>query len=89
VSELAAPFDITPPAVTRHRKALRRAGRIVQGRERQWRPCHIQPEPLKEVADWVDPYRQFWEQRLDRLEDYLRELQCKETPDVRKPRTHE
>jgi DNA-binding transcriptional ArsR family regulator len=75
VTELAEPFDITPPAVTKHLKVLQRAGLIVQGREKQWRPCRLQPKPLKEAADWVEPYRQFWEQRLDRLENYLRELQ--------------
>lgn len=77
VSELSEPFDITPPAVTKHLKVLQRAGLIVQGREKQWRPCRLQPQPLKEAADWVEPYRQLWEQRLDRLEDYLRELQMK------------
>ena len=75
VSDLAAPFDITPPAVTKHLKVLQRAGLIVQGREKQWRPCRLQPAPLKDAADWVDQYRQLWEQRLDRLEDYLQELQ--------------
>jgi DNA-binding transcriptional ArsR family regulator len=88
VTELAAPFDITPPAVTKHLKVLQRAGLIVQGREKQWRPCRIQPAPLKEAADWVDQYRQLWEQRLDRLEDYLRELQREEKRDVRTQRTH-
>jgi DNA-binding transcriptional ArsR family regulator len=78
VKELAEPFDITPPAVTKHLKVLQRAGLIAQGREKQWRPCRLQPQPLKEAADWVETYRQLWEQRLDRLEDYLRELQNKE-----------
>lgn len=82
VAELAAPFVISPPAVTKHLKVLQRAGLIVQGREKQWRPCRLQPEPLKEAADWVGQYRQLWEQRLDRLEDYLRELQNKEKPDA-------
>jgi len=77
VTELSEPFNITPPAVTKHLKGLQRAGLIVQGREKQWRPCRLQPQPLKEAADWVEPYRQLWEQRLDRLEDYLRELQIK------------
>jgi len=77
VTELSEPFNITPPAVTKHLKVLQRAGLIVQGREKQWRPCRLQPQPLKEAADWVEPYRQLWEQRLDRLEDYLRELQIK------------
>lgn len=78
VSELAEPFAITPPAVTKHLKVLQRAGLIAQGREKQWRPCRLQPQPLKDAAGWVETYRQLWEQRLDRLEDYLRELQHKE-----------
>jgi len=78
VKELAEPFDITPPAVTKHLKVLQRAGLIAQGREKQWRPCRLQPQPLKDAADWVETYRQLWEQRLDRLEDYLRELRNKE-----------
>lgn len=84
VSALAVPFDITPPAVTKHLRVLQRAGLIVQGRVGQWRPCRIQPGPLKEAASWVNEYRQLWEQRLDRLEDYLRELQREEKPHVRK-----
>ena len=78
VSELAAPFEISAPAITKHLKVLQRAGLVVQGRERQWRPCRMRAAPLKEAADWVEQYRQHWEQRLDRLEDYLRELQAKE-----------
>jgi DNA-binding transcriptional ArsR family regulator len=78
VSELAEPFDISLPAVSKHLKVLQRAGLITQGREAQWRPCRISPAPLKEVDDWVEQYRRLWEQRLDRLEDYLRELQKKE-----------
>ncbi len=58
VTELSEPFNITPPAVTKHLKVLQRAGLIVQGREKQWRPCRLQPQPLKEAADWVEPYRQ-------------------------------
>ena len=75
VSQLAEPFAITAPAVTKHLKVLQRAGLIAQGREKQGRPCRLQPQPLKDAADWVETYRQLWEQRLDRLEDYLRELQ--------------
>ena len=87
VAELSAPFHISPPAVSKHLKVLQRAGLIAQGRQKQWRPCRLQPAPLKHAADWVDQYRQLWEQRLDRLEDYLRELQTKESADVpcRKP----
>ena len=83
VAELAAPFDITPPAVTKHLKVLQRAGLIIQGREKRWRPCRLQPAPLKAAADWVDQYRQCWEQRLDRLEVYLNELQSRERTDER------
>ena len=78
VTELAAPFEISLPAVTKHLKVLQRAGLISQGRQAQWRPCKLEAAPLKEVADWVEQYRQMWEQRLDRLEDYLRELQAQQ-----------
>ena len=78
VKELAAPFDMTPPAVTKHLKVLRRAGLITQGRQAQWRPCRLAASPLQDVAEWVEPYRRFWEARLDRLDDYLRELQAQE-----------
>jgi DNA-binding transcriptional ArsR family regulator len=84
VSELAAPFRISLPAVSRHLKVLHRAGLIEQGREAQWRPCRITPAPLREVDNWVEQYRRLWEQRLDRLEDYLRELQKKEKKQGRK-----
>ena len=77
VAELAKPFDITPPAVTKHLKVLRHAGLITQTRQAQFRPCRINPKPLREVADWVEDYRQMWEQRLDRLEDYLKDVQQK------------
>jgi DNA-binding transcriptional ArsR family regulator len=75
VKELAEPFEMSLPAVTKHLKVLQRAGLISQGRQAQWRPCKLEAAPLKDVADWVEQYRQMWEQRLDRLEDYLRELQ--------------
>ena len=75
VNQLAEPFDISLPAVSRHLKVLQKAGLITQGREAQWRPCRITPAPLKDVADWVDDYRELWEKRLDRLDDYLSELQ--------------
>src|SRR5205085_11034759 len=78
VSELARPFGMSLPAVTKHLKVLERAGLISQGRRAQWRPCRLEPKPLREVAAWVEQYRQMWEQRLDRLEEYLREVQ--ETP---------
>jgi DNA-binding transcriptional ArsR family regulator len=78
VAELAAPFDITAPAVTKHLKVLQRAGLIAQGRQSQWRPCRLTAEPLREASHWVQQYRQHWEERLDRLDVYLRELQSKE-----------
>ncbi len=81
VTELAAPFAMSLPAVSKHLKVLERAGLIARGRKAQWRPCRLEADPLKEVADWVEHYRAFWEQRFDRLEDYLHELQRKEKPD--------
>jgi DNA-binding transcriptional ArsR family regulator len=78
VTELAKPFKMSLPAVSKHLKVLERAGLIERGREAQWRPCRLKPRRLKQAADWLDAYRQFWEQSLDRLEDYLRELQAKE-----------
>jgi DNA-binding transcriptional ArsR family regulator len=75
VSELAKPFAMSLPAVTKHLKVLQRAGLISQGRRAQWRPCRLDPKPLREVAAWVEQYRRMWEQRLDRLEDYLRDVQ--------------
>ena len=77
VNELAEPFDISLPAVSKHLKVLERAGLISRGREAQWRPCRLTANPLREVADWVEHYRRFWTQSLDRLEDYLRDLQTK------------
>ena len=78
VTELAEPFDMSLPAVSKHLKVLERAGLIARGREAQWRPCRIEPRGLKEVDNWLERYRRFWEQSLDRLDDYLRELQTKE-----------
>jgi DNA-binding transcriptional ArsR family regulator len=78
VTELAEPFEMTFSAVAKHIKVLEDAGLISRGRAAQWRPCRIKPAPLKEVADWVEEYRMAWEQRLDRLHDYLTELQAKE-----------
>jgi DNA-binding transcriptional ArsR family regulator len=75
VSELAQPFDISGPAISRHLKVLEHAGLIARGREAQWRPCRIEFNALKGVDDWLEEYRRLWEQRLDRLEDYLRTLQ--------------
>jgi DNA-binding transcriptional ArsR family regulator len=75
VLELAAPFDISLPAISKHLKVLERAGLIVRSRERQWRPARLQAEPLKEVADWAERYREFWDERYDRLDEYLEQLQ--------------
>ncbi|HEY3268461.1 MAG TPA: metalloregulator ArsR/SmtB family transcription factor [Armatimonadota bacterium] len=83
VKELAEPFAMSLPAVTKHLHVLQRAGLITRGKRAQWRPCRLEAEPLREVADWVETYRQFWEHRLDRLEDYLRELQAEEKQDDR------
>ena len=77
VTELAAPFKMSLPGISKHLKVLQRAGLIERSREAQWRPCQLQAGPLKDVADWVDHYRRFWEESLDRLEDYLNELQTK------------
>src|SRR5258707_4469407 len=77
VTELAEPFDISLPAISKHLKVLERAGLIARGREAQRRPCRIEPIALKDVDDWLQRYRRFWEQSLDRLDDYLRELQTK------------
>jgi|SRR5690242_18286756 DNA-binding transcriptional ArsR family regulator len=84
VTELAAPFEISLPAISKHLKVLERAGLITRGRDAQWRPCRLEPRPLKNAADWLEHYRVFWEQSLDRLEGYLSELQGKEKPRGRK-----
>ena len=78
VTELAKPFRMSLPAVTKHLKVLQRAGLITRSRRAQLRPCRLEAKPLREVADWVAEYRRFWKQRLDRLDEYLRELQAKE-----------
>jgi DNA-binding transcriptional ArsR family regulator len=78
VTELAKPFKMSLPAVSKHLKVLERAGLIERGREAQWRPCRLKAQTLKAAADWLDAYRQFWEQTFDRLEDYLKEIQAKE-----------
>ena len=75
VSELATPFDKSLPAISRHLKVLRQAGLIEQGREAQWRPCRLRPAPLHGVADWLEQYRHTWEERFERLDDYLVRLQ--------------
>jgi len=78
VLEIAKPFDMSLPAVSKHLKVLERAGLIERGREAQWRPCRLQANPLKGVADWVEFYRQHWEESLSRLDSYLKELQRKD-----------
>jgi DNA-binding transcriptional ArsR family regulator len=75
VLELAEPFDMSLPAISKHLKVLERAGLIVRGRDAQRRPCRLQAAPLKEISDWAESYRRFWEESFDRLEDYLQELQ--------------
>jgi DNA-binding transcriptional ArsR family regulator len=81
VTELAEPFAMSLPAVSKHLKVLERAGLISRGREAQWRPCRLEAGPLKDAADWLEHYRRFWEESLDRLNDYLDELQGKEESD--------
>jgi DNA-binding transcriptional ArsR family regulator len=78
VTELAEPFKMSMPAVSKHLKVLERANLIARGREAQWRPCRLEAAPLKDIADWIEHYRQFWEQSFDRLDDYLRELKAHE-----------
>ena len=77
VTELAAPFDISLPAISKHLKVLERAGLIVRGRERQWRPARLDATPLRDVAEWAERYRRFWEESYDRLDQYLEELQVR------------
>ena len=81
VTELAEPFAMSQPAISKHLKVLERAGLISRGRVAQSRPCRLEAAPLREVADWVEHYRQFWEQSFDSLDDYLRELQREENED--------
>jgi DNA-binding transcriptional ArsR family regulator len=79
VTELAEPFDMSMPAVSKHLRVLERAGLIARGREAQWRPCRLEPAPIKEVADWAEHYRALWEARFDRLDTYLQQLKSKES----------
>ena len=80
VTQLAEPFRMSLPAISKHLKVLERAGLITQGREAQWRPRRLEPAPLKEVSDWVETYREVWEARLDRLDNYLKRLQTEGDP---------
>jgi DNA-binding transcriptional ArsR family regulator len=95
VTELAEPFAMSMPAISKHLKVLERAGLIARGREAQWRPCRLQAAPLQDVAGWVEHYRRFWEESFDRLDDYLQELKRhdaknkkKEKKNVRTQRKH-
>src|SRR5206468_8529724 len=81
VTELAAPFELSLPAISKHLKVLQRAGLIEQGRQAQWRPCRLKPEGLRDAADWVSQYKRHWEASLDRLDEYLRTLQTESTDD--------
>ena len=78
VTELAEPFAMRLPAISKHLKVLARAGLIARSREAQWRPCRLEAGPLRDAAEWIEEYRRFWEESFDRLDDYLRELQVKE-----------
>lgn len=84
VTELAAPFKISQPAISKHLKVLERAGLIARGREAQWRPCRLEAGPLREIDRWLGDYRKFWEASFDRLDLYLQELQAKEKKRRRK-----
>jgi DNA-binding transcriptional ArsR family regulator len=78
VMELAQPFRLKLPTVSKHLKVLRRAGLVTQGRQAQWRPCRLEAAPLKDVSDWLERYREIWEERIGQLDDYLQELKAKE-----------
>jgi DNA-binding transcriptional ArsR family regulator len=87
VNELAQPFNMTLPAVSKHLKVLERAGLIERSRQAQWRPCRLRAKPLKDAADWISEYKAFWEERFDRLDEYLQELQKQpQTPKPGKPK---
>ena len=87
VTELAEPFHMSMPAVSKHLRVLERAGLIARGREAQWRPCRLEGARIKEVAEWAEGYRAIWEQRFDRLDTYLQRLKAKEKRHGRKPRS--
>jgi DNA-binding transcriptional ArsR family regulator len=86
VTELAQPFEMSLPAVSKHLKVLERAGLIARGREAQWRPCRIEPRALKDVDAWLERYRRFWDASLDRLDAYLRQMQAKESKEKKRGR---
>jgi DNA-binding transcriptional ArsR family regulator len=83
VTELAAPFQMTMPAVSKHLKVLERAGLIARSRDAQWRPCRLEGEPLRDVANWMESYRRFWDESFDRLDDYLQSIQKEKKDDER------
>ena len=82
--QLAEPFDMTLPAISKHLKVLQKAGLISQGREAQWRPCRLEAKPLKQAAEWIDHYREYWEESFDKLDSYLQDIQQKEKKRGRK-----
>src|SRR3984885_135673 len=84
VTKLAEPFEMSMPAISKHLKVLERAGLIARGREAQWRPCRLEAGPLRDVSDWVEKYRRFWEESFDRLDVYLAELKTKENKEKKK-----
>jgi DNA-binding transcriptional ArsR family regulator len=84
VTKLAEPFQMSMPAISKHLKVLERAGLIARGREAQWRPCRLEAGPLKNVSDWLENYRRFWEESFDRLDVYLAELKAKEIKEKKK-----
>jgi DNA-binding transcriptional ArsR family regulator len=88
VTELAKPFDMSMPAISKHLKVLERARLIGRGRDAQYRPCRLEAAPLKDAAEWIGSYREFWEQSFDRLDEYLREIKTKEKKNDRKQRKH-
>src|SRR5262245_32253825 len=88
VTELAEPFEMSLPAVSKHLRVLERAGLIARGREAQWRPCRLEPAPLKDAADWIERYRAIWEARLDRLDRYLQDLSAPQKLRQQKEKRH-
>ncbi len=84
VNELAKPFNMSLPAISKHLKVLERAGLITRGRDAQWRPCRIQPAALKDVTEWLEQYRRLWEERFDRLDEYIKEIQKEEQQNAKR-----
>lgn len=84
VMQIAEPFDLSLPAISKHLKVLQKAGLITQSRDAQWRPCRLEAKPLKQAAEWLDHYRQYWEESFDKLDSYLRDIQSKERKRGRK-----